>query len=312
MGQNTYYSNGKLLITGEYLVLHGALSLAVPTIPGHHLNIESLDKPGFIHWKSFYNEECWFEADFSLPEIKIIQSTNAKSAEYLQRLLIAAQQKKPLILSGNTSFNINTTLDFRQEWGLGSSSSLINNLASWLDINPYELFFDTQKGSGYDIACADANGPIWYRKVLGGPVQQKASFDPIFKDKLCFVYSGKKQDSEKSVNHYLGAAQYSAKDIERISQISRDIISVKTLDEFNALIDEHENIMSAVLQSAKVKDEGFQDFPGSIKSLGAWGGDFLLASSEIGCDSIKSYFREKGLEVSFSFQELVLAPVSKM
>lgn len=312
MGKKLYYSNGKLLITGEYLVLHGALSLAVPTIPGHSMRIEPIDEPGIIRWKSYYNNECWFDADFSLPGIQILNATNLKSAEYIQKLLKVAQQKTPFILSGEISYHILTSLDFRQEWGLGSSSSLINNLASWLEINPYELFFETQKGSGYDIACAGAEGPIWYRKVLGSPVLQKVSFDPAFKDKLCFVYSGKKQDSEKSVSHYLDSANYSPKDISRISEISRDIVSVKTLEEFNALLDEHEDIMSCILQTAKIKDEHFPDFPGSIKSLGAWGGDFLLASSEIGCESIKSYFIKKGLEVAFSFEELVLAPVNKM
>ena len=34
-----FYSNGKLLMTGEYFVLNGALSLALPTVYGQYLEI---------------------------------------------------------------------------------------------------------------------------------------------------------------------------------------------------------------------------------------------------------------------------------
>ena len=39
--KTTYYSNGKLLITGEYLVLDGAEALALPTKFGQNLIIEN-------------------------------------------------------------------------------------------------------------------------------------------------------------------------------------------------------------------------------------------------------------------------------
>ena len=37
-----FYSPGKLLLTGEYVVLDGAKSLAIPTIFGQSLNITSI------------------------------------------------------------------------------------------------------------------------------------------------------------------------------------------------------------------------------------------------------------------------------
>jgi len=39
---NTCYSNGKLLLTGEYLVLEGATALAVPTKFGQDLKVEKI------------------------------------------------------------------------------------------------------------------------------------------------------------------------------------------------------------------------------------------------------------------------------
>jgi hypothetical protein len=37
--QKTFYSNGKLLITGEYLILDGAKGLALPTKMGQNLSV---------------------------------------------------------------------------------------------------------------------------------------------------------------------------------------------------------------------------------------------------------------------------------
>ena len=44
-----YYSNGKLLITGEYVVLDGAKALALPTKFGQYLIIEP-GKNQQINW----------------------------------------------------------------------------------------------------------------------------------------------------------------------------------------------------------------------------------------------------------------------
>jgi mevalonate kinase len=38
--KETFYSNGKLLITGEYLVLDGATAFALPTKIGQNLIVE--------------------------------------------------------------------------------------------------------------------------------------------------------------------------------------------------------------------------------------------------------------------------------
>jgi mevalonate kinase len=62
---NTFYSNGKLLLTGEYLVLEGATALAVPTKFGQDLSVEKIKEPQLI-WGSFTNTgDCWFEAVLS-------------------------------------------------------------------------------------------------------------------------------------------------------------------------------------------------------------------------------------------------------
>jgi hypothetical protein len=50
-----------------------------------------------------------------------------------------------------------------------------------------------------------------------------------------------------------------------------------------------------------VKFKYFQDYSGEIKSLGAWGGDFILAA---GPSNSKEYFIGKGYNSVFSFNEI--------
>ena len=294
------------MITGEYLVLHGALALAIPTVPGQKMHVDHAGVSGQLIWKSLYKLDPWFIAIFSLPDFEIIRTSKPNSAAYLQQLLLEAHRMNPKILKKNKSPRIKTILGFDPDWGMGSSSSLISNVASWFGIDAYELFFSTQKGSGYDIACARAEYPVFYQLIKGSPKTEMANFNPPFKSSLAFVYSGRKQDSEASVSNFLSSTGFREYDKNRISEISREIVKTNTLDEFNALLDEHEEIMSGVLQLPKIKEESFPDFPGSIKSLGAWGGDFLLASSDIEYEGIKSYFSGKGLRTVFSWEEIVL------
>lgn len=316
MTAKQYYSHGKLLITGEYLVIKGALALAVPTVFGQKMLVREEDnetvrqgdneRGDVLSWDSYYNGECWFEAEFSLPGMEVINTSNDKTAVYIQSLLQQAHSMNPGCIKKGTSYALENFLEFSPEWGLGSSSSLINNIASWFNIKAYDLFSKMHKGSAYDIACAAAEGPLWYRRVMGSPVSQPVVFEPPFKDRLLFVYSGKKQNSEASIGNFLETIQVEVAAKERINEISRALPVEKGQQAFNALIDEHEDIMATVLGLPKIKEQSFHDFPGSIKSLGAWGGDFLLASAEVDIGEIKAYFSTKGLTVSFGWDEMIM------
>ena len=67
--KNTFYSNGKLLITGEYLVLNGAKALALPTKFGQSLDVSSLVEKKII-WKSLdADKSIWFETELSFEDI---------------------------------------------------------------------------------------------------------------------------------------------------------------------------------------------------------------------------------------------------
>ncbi|NQU86677.1 MAG: hypothetical protein HQ541_13035 [Mariniphaga sp.] len=56
-----FYSNGKLLLTGEYLVLNGAKALAIPLKVGQEMEIIYNDKNDGIYWENFYKGESWMK-----------------------------------------------------------------------------------------------------------------------------------------------------------------------------------------------------------------------------------------------------------
>ena len=88
--------------------------------------------------------------------------------------------------------------------------------------------------------------------------------------------------------------------INRISSITKEIIHSKTIEEFECLLDEHEAITGQYIQNKTVKSKYFSDYQGSIKSLGAWGGDFVLATRKN-----KNYFFEKGFDTILSYSEII-------
>ena len=74
----------------------------------------------------------------------------------------------------------------------------------------------------------------------------------------------------------------------------------------------HEQIIGETLEVVPVKERFFSDFNGTIKSLGAWGGDFIMAATEEDLNSVKSYFLKKNLEVVYSYDDLISAPLEMM
>ena len=161
-----FKSNGKLLITGEYAVLDGARALAVPTKFTQSLQVEPAPGTG-ISWQSLdENQEPWFEARFQLENnelsLKSWVQGEDKVAERLLQILNFALKQKPEILS-NSSWNVKTLQDFNRKWGLGTSSTLINNLSNWFEIDAYELLKNSFGGSGYDLAVAESKSSVVYQ-----------------------------------------------------------------------------------------------------------------------------------------------------
>ena len=50
----------------------------------------------------------------------------------------------------------------------------------------------------------------------------------------------------------------------------------------------------------------FKDFEGEVKSLGAWGGDFVMACTENDAEYVSRYFKNKGLDTVLTYKKLLL------
>lgn len=299
--KTTYYSNGKLLLTGEYVVLDGAAALAIPTKLGQSLQVSIVEKPG-IHWKSFTNNnECWFEAFF---ELSTLESTTVDPiAKTLTAILKTARALNSTFLLYASGFEVITTLDFDREWGLGSSSTLINCIASWAGVDAFTLLAQSFGGSGYDIAAAQHKTPIIFKKENNLNTVRNVFLDWGFKGALYFVHLNQKQDSKEGITTYK-SKQTDVKVIDAISAITNKLLMCYTLQDFQKLMDAHESHISKLTGLPTVKSLLFSDYPHAIKSLGAWGGDFILVVSP---DNNIDYFKNKGYNTIIPFSEMIFA-----
>ena len=306
-----YYSHGKLLLTGEYAILDGALGLALPSQLGQSLACEKSDKNGFF-WRSLDEQKkTWFEGTFTLDSEKRIQITSLsphtrsskETATLLASILEEAINLNPSFEGSLSGQAITTHLEFNRAWGLGSSSTLINNISKWAEVDPYALLSRTMGGSGYDIACADAKGPILYHLEEGRPVIEKVLFQPSFTRDLYFVYLNKKRKSADAIHQYRNIQATSAELIAHVSSLTRQLLACKELTFFEDLLNEHETLLSRALKIPTIRETLFSDYPGTIKSLGAWGGDFVLATSQT---DPRDYFKKKGFTVVIPYTDLIL------
>ena len=303
--KKTFYSNGKLLITGEYVVLDGARALALPTKFGQNLIIEESEND-LIHWKSHDQDgSIWFEETISFSSIiekeKFTEIHNIKNT--LIEILHEAYKLNSDFLTRSKGYIITTELTFPKFWGLGTSSTLINNIAQWLEIDAYELLKKSFGGSGYDLACAQNNSAIIYQLIEDKPVIETIVFHPDFSSKIYFVYLNRKQSSKEAITSYLDKQGSIEKTITKINSITKTIANSTEANEFALALQKHEIEMSKVLELPTVQEALFNDFQGVVKSLGAWGGDFVLAISK---ENPTEYFKERGYGIVIPYSEMIL------
>jgi len=311
-------ANGKLLLTGEYFVTEGAVALALPTKLGQRLEVETTDNAGILDWKSYDHEGgLWFSGEFSLKTLNAQSHTDSPAgkavAEVLSEILQGARRLNPQFLPQGQGLAAITHLEFPNNWGLGSSSTLVSMIAEWAEVDAYALLDLTMGGSGYDIAAARADKPILFQKFNGQNRTEAAQFEPSFKSNLYFVHLGHKQNSRHAMVYYTTTPPEKRHiPLGRISQITHNVNAYLSrnpnqtpLQAFEQLLNEHEQIVAGVIQQPLAKHAHFDDFWGSIKSLGAWGGDFVLATSDRSEAETRAYFAEKGYATVLGYDELI-------
>ena len=302
--KKTFYSNGKLLLTGEYVVLNGAIALALPTKMGQNLIVEKgFDKK--IVWKSYDSDgSIWFDDTILFSDIaskKSFENNAVKTT--LVEILHESYKLNSSFINESDGYIVSTNLTFPKFWGLGTSSTLINNIASWLQIDAYELLQNAFGGSGYDIACAQNDSAILYQLVNEKPVVKTICFNPTFKDNIYFVYLNKKQNSKTAIANYRNKQGDFTNSISILNEITKTIINTTELTAFTKQIEKHEILMSEILGMQTVKEALFPDFDGTVKSLGAWGGDFVMVISK---NNPSDYFNNKGYDVLISYDDMII------
>ncbi|MGQ8337539.1 GYDIA family GHMP kinase [Sunxiuqinia sp. A32] len=298
----SYRANGKLLLTGEYFVLKGAKSIALPVRFGQTMEVCSTHDSGHLSWKAFSQDGIWFSCKLKVPGFEIIETSDSERAKTLSKIFSTILLLNPEI-EFREGISFETKMDFDPAWGFGSSSTLIYNLASWASVDPFQLNKHCFQGSGFDIACAFAEGPILY--------QQNHRIEPIdldypFLDPLYFVYSGSKKATLGDVSQFLQENKISESELQQMNELTKQFTSCKTLSDFQLLIREHEELVSLKIGVEPIKNRLFSDFKGELKSLGAWGGDFFLAASNESESSVQQYFEERGYALIFKWNDLVL------
>ena len=297
-----FKSNGKILLTSEYLVLDGAKAIALPSKLTQDLYVEQCDKE-IIEWQGIDEKgNVWYEENFYLKNNDLVY--RAKKNNTSEKLLLLfnhiLKTREVKDILGN---KFSTKLNFKREWGLGTSSTFVNNLAKWANIDPYRLLFSAFKGSGYDIACCDVNNPIIFEKKQNSINVKNITFNPPFIENIYLIHLDKKQNTQTSITNYLRTKSEKNDLIKRINLISEEMLQCKNLNHFEDLIVEHESIISQAISQEPIQKLTFNDYNlGKIKSLGAWGGDFILVTSK---NNDLSYFNNKGFETILKLSDLV-------
>ncbi len=292
-----YSASGKLLLFGEYLVLRGAKCLAFPLSFGQELEIHPENEKGILI-RSFEFENCWLEILLS-KELKIIRSNDTEKAKIIQKLFSLIKEKKPDLFLRDIYLKFR--LNFLRHLGLGSSSTLISLLSQWSGFDPYYLLEKSFGGSGYDIAAATSAGPFIYS--ANNKIERHFVLPESITRHLLFVYLGKKQKSSKEVAAFKNK-KTTGQQIDEMNRIVTKAARCHDIEVWEDLMNESEALLSLILKEDPAKEKYFGDYPYSIKSLGAWGGDFIMASCR-NIDEAENYFLQKQKHPIFTYGELI-------
>lgn len=300
----TLFSPGKLLLTSEYVVLDGALALAVPTKVGQDLVFEEFeDGKSLIYWEGFHQNDPWLKTKIDYQNWKILETNLLHASEFIVKVLQSVQSLSKTKFNKNSSYHLRTNLQFPANFGLGSSSTLMNNLANWAEIDAFVLNDITLGGSGYDVAIAKEKSAILFQIVNNQQREvQAVTFQPSFSKDLIFVHLNKKQNSREGIELYKSKIK-SEELINDFSNITKQLYAASSLSEFSELMILHEQLLSSFLKISTAKENYFQDCPVFIKSLGAWGGDFILTTKFV---NFKKYFQSKGFSTILEWQDLIV------
>lgn len=298
---NAIFSPGKLMLTSEYFAIDGALVLAVPTKLGQEFFFEEKeDGKSLILWEAYHQNTLWLKAVIDYKDWQVLETNIPSSAEFITKTLKNVQQLSNSKFKTDLTYLLKTNLQFPADYGLGSSSTLMNNLAEWAEIDPFHLNAISLGGSGYDIAVAKEKSAVLFQSKPEIKYE-KVDFNPSFKNELIFIHLNQKQDSREGISFYKSKNK-SPELVREFSDLTKKILLCNELEKFSELMMIHECKIADFLEISTVKEKFFSDCPSFVKSLGAWGGDFVMSAKFGG---FKDYFWEKGFATVFEWENII-------
>lgn len=297
-------ANGKLLLTGEYLVTKGAKALAMPLKYGQSLFVSPNENPRTLIWDSYEIDDIWFRAEIDIFDFEVKSTSDQVLSDRLIEILQVIKDLKGSEFYILANKHLTTRSNFNFFLGLGSSSTLLSLLAQYFDIDIFDLSDNTFGGSGYDVACATAKSPILYQNTEEGREVEEVNYNPFYKNQILFVYLGNKMNSRSSLSSFNSLDRCKDGDVLAFNTITERWLKSEFIEEIEDLIYESEDRLAYLLNTKTVKELSFDDYPHSVKSLGAWGGDMVLATCRDRNEAMK-YFKSKGHPVVYTFEEMI-------
>ena len=307
-----FYAQGKVMFTGEYLVLDGAEALAFPTRLGQQLCVWHTEDRDRLDWRSRDKQgEVWVAASFTREELELPPPASERSERArLLRLLHAVVEQAPEVWPEGGGLLLETRLDFDRRWGLGSSATLTYLLASFGGLDPYELNESEFGGSGYDVACAGAAAGAlrYWRSTPATPRVQRHAWWAQALARAQLIHLGRKQNSRDGIRAYRQqAAREREQAVVAATQLTRELLQTDALSDVSEVLRRHEALVAYATRQPTIAQHRFPDYPGLVKSLGAWGGDLalVLPPSE-GAEVPSDYFDAHGTPVVARAGDLLL------
>jgi len=82
-----------------------------------------------------------------------------------------------------------------------------------------------------------------------------------------------------------------------------ELLQIQDLETFVSFFKTYEQNLGEILEIPTIQKELFPDFNGLVKSLGGWGGDFVMVVSD---HNPTEYFKNKGYNIIITYNDMIL------
>lgn len=296
------FSHGKIILLGEYAVLYGADALCLPLRTGQTLTVENISGNN-IEWKWIYKTDVIADFIFHKDSLDVLQGEKSNGSQWIKSLITLIREQNPLFLKDQT---LRLTFDnhFPVNWGLGTSSATISSICRLAKVDPFIVNQKLMGGSGADIACTTRSNWFLYRKKPDDQMCWDLPLDFKMSKYFYFIYSGEKMGTAKHLKKLSSKKQPNKDAMRSLHKLIYKFLTVSSVSATNEVIQDHERIISGI-NGLRPVGGLFSEFNGSVKSLGAWGGDFFLAVSEWDPERVFNYFHDKGYRDIFRWDDFV-------